>query len=136
MTRRKMRENCFILLFERAFTEYTPEELFELAAECDEVGLNNTVKSYYTGISEHLAEIDAIIEQNLKNWNLARISKVSLSLLRLAVYELCFLKEVDPAIAINEAIEIAKIYSTQEDANYINGVLGSVVRGMTEVVEA
>lgn len=53
---------------------------------------------------------------------------MALSLLRLAVYELCILKEIEPAIAINEAVEIAKLYSTQEDANYINGVLGAVVR--------
>ena len=103
-----------------------------MADECDEVKLNNTVKQYYTEISEHLSEIDGIIERNLKNWNLSRISKVVLSLLRLAVYELCILKEIDPAIAINEAVEIAKTYSTQEDANYINGVLGAVVREIGE----
>ena len=57
---------------------------------------------------------------------------MALSLLRLAVYELCILKEIEPAIAINEAVEIAKLYSTQEDANYINGVLGAVVREMGE----
>ena len=132
MTRRQMRENCFILLFERVFTEYTPEELFTLAEECGEVRLNNTVKQYYLGIMENLPEIDAIITQNLKNWSLGRLSKVSLSLLRLAVYELCVLKEVEAPIIINEALEIAKEYSTQEDANYINGVLGAVVRGMEE----
>ncbi len=128
MTRRQMRENCFILLFERAFTEYTVEEMFALAAECDEIKLNNTVRQYYTEIEAHLAEIDAVIERNLKNWNVSRISKVALSLLRLAVYELCILKEIDPAIVINEAVEIAKTYSTQDDASYINGVLGAVVR--------
>ncbi len=132
MTRRQMRENCFILLFERAFTEYTVEEMFALAAECDEIKLNNTVRQYYTETEEHLAEIDAIIERNLKNWNVSRISKVALSLLRLAVYELCVLKEIDPAIVINEAVEIAKTYSTQDDASYINGVLGAVVREMDE----
>ena len=132
MTRRQMRENCFILLFERTFTEYTVEEMFALAAECDEIKLNNTVRQYYTETEEHLAEIDAIIERNLKNWNVSRISKVALSLLRLAVYELCVLKEIDPAIVINEAVEIAKTYSTQDDASYINGVLGAVVREMDE----
>ena len=131
MTRLQMRENCFILLFERAFVEYTPEELFALAEECDEVSLNPIVRTYYNEINNHLSEIDTIIEHNLKNWSINRISKVALSLLRLAVYEICILKEVEPAIAINEAIEIAKTYSTKEDANYINGVLGSVVRSMT-----
>ncbi len=130
MTRRQMRENCFILLFEHAFSEYTPDEIFALAAECDEVKLNHTVKSYYLDIIEHLSEIDRIIERNLKNWNLSRVSKVALSLMRLAVYELCVLGEIDPAIVINEAVEIAKTYSTQEDAGYINGVLGAVVREM------
>ena len=57
MTRRQMRENCFILLFERAFTEYTTEDLFALAAECDEVKLNNTVRQYYTEISEHFLKL-------------------------------------------------------------------------------
>ena len=65
MTRRQMRENCFILLFERAFTEYTTEDLFALAAECDEVKLNNTVRQYYTEISEHFSEIDEISTTDL-----------------------------------------------------------------------
>ena len=64
MTRRQMRENCFILLFERAFVEYTPEELFALAEECDEVSLNPTVRTYYNEINNHLGEIDTIIEHN------------------------------------------------------------------------
>ena len=83
---------------------------------------------YFLEVENHQEEIDALIGKNLKNWNLSRLSKVALCLLRLAVYEICILKEVDAAIAINEAIEIAKEYSTQEDASYINGVLGAVVR--------
>lgn len=132
MTRRQMRENCFILLFERCFSDETAEELLALAEECGEVRLNNTVRQYFTGIDESIETIDRIIEENLKNWSLARLPKVSLSLLRLAVYELCILNEIEPAIIINEALEIAKVYSTKEDVNYINGVLGGVVRGMEQ----
>ena len=132
MTRRQMRENCFILLFEHSFTDYTADELFESVEELDDFELDDTVKSYYLGITEHETEIDEIIKGNLKNWTMDRISRVSLSLLRLSVYEMCVLKTIDPPIAINEALELAKKYSTQDDANYMNGVLGSIVRGLGE----
>lgn len=128
MTRRQMRESCFILLFEKCFSNYSPEEIVEIAKETEEVAVNSTVTDYFLGVEEHLSQIDEMIHKNLKNWNISRISKVSLCLLRLAVYEIYIRKEVDAAVAINEAIEIAKEYSTQEDASYINGVLGAVVR--------
>lgn len=123
-----MRESCFILLFEKCFSNYSPEEIVEIAKETEEIAVNDTVIDYFLGVEAHLIQIDEMIHKNLKNWNISRISKVSLCLLRLAVYEIYIRREVDAAVAINEAIEIAKEYSTQEDASYINGVLGAVVR--------
>lgn len=128
MTRRQMRESCFILLFEHCFTQYTPDELIELAEETPEVSIDKTVIAYFQGILERQDSIDEMILRHLKNWSLSRLSKVSLCLLRLAVYELCAVSDLDPAIVINEAVEIAKTYSTQDDASYINGVLGAVVK--------
>ena len=80
------------------------------------------------GTVEHLDEIDALIESKLKNWKLSRISKVSLSILRMAVYELKYLADVPASVAINEAVELAKQYASEDDYSFVNGVLGNVAK--------
>ena len=76
----------------------------------------------------NLAQIDNIIEERLKNWELNRIAKIDLALLRLAVYEIRYSPDIPQGTAINEAIELAKIYGTDESPTFINGVLGQVVK--------
>ena len=88
---------------------------------------NTFAKELYTGTVEHLAEIDAKIEEHLRSWSLARVSKISLAVMRVCAYELMF-TDVPVPIAINEAVEIAKKYASNEDASYINGVLGSIAK--------
>ena len=79
------------------------------------------------GINIHKDEIDDLIQKNLKRWKINRISKVDLSILRLAVYEMCF-DELPPNIAINEALNLTKKYSIDRSKGYINGVLDSIKR--------
>ena len=80
-------------------------------------------------IELHLPAIDACIEQYAKGWELGRISKVILAILRVAVYEILFDTALDDSIAVNEAVEIAKGYDEQETVAFINGILGSVIKG-------
>ena len=77
---------------------------------------------------EQQPEIDSIIENNAIGWKKDRISRVSLSLLRLALCEMLFIEEVPTNVSINEAVELAKLYASQEDAAFINGVLGAAAR--------
>ena len=79
------------------------------------------------GASSNKEELDAKITVLAKNWSIDRINLVNKSILRLALYELIYEKDVPKAVVINEALELAKRYSDEESAKFINGVLGSVV---------
>ncbi len=78
------------------------------------------------GTMAHLEAIDALLQDTSKNWKLHRMPIVDLSILRYATYEMLYLTDVDPATTINEAIEIAKSYSTPDSPKFINGVLGNM----------
>jgi N utilization substance protein B len=75
---------------------------------------------------EHLAEIDEIIVQKVQRWELSRIALVDKNLLRLAICELLYFPDIPQKVSINEAIELAKIYSTAESGRFVNGILDSV----------
>ena len=78
------------------------------------------------GTTAHLETIDRLLENTSKNWKLHRMSIVDLSILRCATYEILYLSDVDPAVAINEAVEIAKSYSTPDSPKFINGILDNI----------
>ncbi|MCL2013931.1 MAG: transcription antitermination factor NusB [Oscillospiraceae bacterium] len=128
MTRRKMRENIFILIFSSFFSDGGTDELLQQAGDCEFITLSEEVVSIFTDIIKIKNELDEQIRPHLKKWTIARISRVSLAVLRLAIYELLKFTEIDKPIIINEAVELMKKYSTQEDAAFVNGVLGSFIK--------
>ena len=92
----------------------------------------NYVKTIAMGVANHEEEIESFIASNLKkDWNINRISKIDLSLLKLAIYEIQY-KKLEYKIVINEAVELAKKYGEENSANFINGVLASVVKELEE----
>ena len=78
------------------------------------------------GIKTHFAEIDGLISQHAVNWRLDRMSVIDRNLLRIAVFELVFSDDVPASVAINEAIEIAKRFSTPDSGSFLNGILDSI----------
>ena len=78
------------------------------------------------GTTAHLEAIDTLLQNTSKNWKLHRMPIVDLSILRCAAYEILYLNDVDPATAIDEAIEIAKSYSTPDSPKFINGILDNI----------
>ena len=78
------------------------------------------------GTTAHLEVIDTLLQETSENWKLHRMPVVDLSILRCATYEILYLSDVDPAVAINEAVEIAKSYSTPDSPKFINGVLDNI----------
>ncbi|MBQ3550207.1 MAG: transcription antitermination factor NusB [Clostridia bacterium] len=130
MTRKEARDQAFILIFEKGINNESVEDILEAAKECrdfleDEDGYTLKV---FTGVFERQEEIDAIISKNLTGWTINRISKISLAVLRLAIFEIMYMDEIPDAVSVDEAVELCKTYSTQEDAAFVNGVLGTVVR--------
>ena len=128
MTRHSMRKNVFILIFESFFTKQNAAEILEIAEDCEFIEITDEITDIFTGIMEKRDELDLLIKPHLKKWTLARISKVSLAILRLAFYELTVFQDIDPPIIVNEAVELAKEYSVTEDASFINGVLGNYLK--------
>ena len=129
MTRRQAREQAFTLIFEKSFhPEITVEEIISAAVEARYLQTDEFAVLLAKTVDEKQPEIDSMIEQNAIGWRKDRISRVSLSLLRLALCEILYIEDVPTSVSINEAVELAKIYASQEDASFINGVLGTVSR--------
>ena len=103
------------------------EHLLNAIPECeDNLGYIQTVVN---GVDEKSAELDEIIGANLKKgWTVHRISKVSLAILRLALFEIKYVDDVPEKVAINEAVELAKTYGGEDDAKFVNGILGAIVK--------
>lgn len=85
-----------------------------------------------TGVLSHREEIDRLIEEKSKNWMISRMGKVDLNILRLAVYELLHRHDIPKNVTLNEAIEVAKTFGTEESPAFINGILDEVAAGVPE----
>lgn len=129
MTRHESRELAFILIFEKSFqSELTVVELIESALELELFPTNAFAENLAKKVYENIEQIDEIIDKNLVGWSAKRISKVSRAIMRLSVCEMLYSEDLPIGVIINEAVEISKKYATNDDASYVNGVLGSVAR--------
>ena len=126
MTRKEEREQAFTLIFESLFGN-EKSDLTQLYSENVEE-ISDYALMLFNGVNEKEEELDSVISKYSKGWKISRISKVNVAILRLAVYELKYVDEVPQSVSINEAVELAKKYSSKEDSAFINGLLGSVVR--------
>lgn len=136
LSRRRIRESAFIIIFERSFGNYELDELFEIAKESDSIPINDEVIKIVKGVYEHIDELDDIISQFSQKRSLERIPKVNLSLLRLAIYEAKYSENVPVNVAISEAVAIAEKYAFESDAKFINGALGSFSRSKDGMLNA
>lgn len=131
ISRYKMREQAFFLCFEMLFSDTDIDELADNAGDARDEFLSDYALECAKGVHEHQDEIDAKISENLKSgWRISRISKVSLALLRLAVYEMLYRDDIPVSVSINEAVELSKKYTVKDDTSFINGVLGSVAKAL------
>lgn len=129
MTRHEAREQAFMVLFEKTFdNELTISEIVSNVEEAELLKINGFAQKLLKAVEENSDAIDAFIDKSSQSWSVLRLPKVSLAILRLAIAEIKFVDDVPNGVAVNEAVEIAKKYGTVEDAAFINGVLGTVVR--------
>ena len=131
MLRSAMRELAFKLVYELEMQKENSEEQFDIFIQNNEI-TEESVKEYLkgisTGIKQNETEIDELIKANLKdNWSLNRISKINISLIKLAIYEMLYNK-LPYKVAINEVVELAKKYADESAPVFINGILASVVK--------
>ena len=134
MKRQKSREIAMELLFGMALSKNSYEETIETFIDNYEMDLNTIdleyVKNTVKVVTENLEKIDSIIIESLVNWKLDRISKVNLTILRLAVGEMLFIEDVPEKVAINEAIELTKKYSDEKSVSFIIGVLDKAFKSI------
>ena len=127
LKRHEIREGAFLILYQLLFGT-TLEEIDELNAEAFDMAKNEETNEIVNGVLEHDAELLEIIARYSKTRAASRIAKVNLVILKIAVYEMKYCERVPNAVAINEAVELAKKYSQKSDSSFINGILSSYMR--------
>ena len=136
--KRERRNALLEIMFESEFRkDETPEEIYVISAEERELSqdIRNYVKTMYFDLEDKLEIIDGYINKAAEGWKTTRISRLSLCILRIAVYEMLYVEDIPAVISINEAIELSKKYDDPKAKGFINGVLNKVkdtVEGQTE----
>lgn len=129
MTRSEAREQAFFVLFEKIFNnDLTISQIIDNAQEAELIKINGFAEKTLKTVEANSEAIDNLIETNSKQWALDRLPKVSLAILRLAIGEIKFSEEIPEGVAVNEAVELAKKYGTAEDASFVNGLLGTIIK--------
>lgn len=147
MTRRELRENTFKMLFRKEFhnqeeleeqfelfvefiDDTEEERFFEDAKEEDVLRIKEKDKEYIyqrlMNLLSKLEEIDGKIDAVAEGWKISRMSKVDLTIIRLAVYEIVYDDDIPVGVAINEAVELAKKYGGDDSPSFVNGILAKL----------
>ena len=132
MGRHEQREQLFKLLFRVEFNsmEDMPEQI-KLFFQDEETEYTqkamDAISEKYEKIQGKLSEIDKMLDEKVEGWNTARMGKVELTVLRIAIFEIMFDDDVPTTVAINEAIEIAKVYGQEASGGFVNAVLAKFV---------
>jgi transcription antitermination protein NusB len=136
MSRRQLREHIFKLLFRTEFHDASEmpkqiqiymEDLWEEPSKQLEY-----IHEKFEKVVAELSEIDKIIVNSAEGWNISRMGKVDLAIIRLAVYEIKFDDDIPVSVAINEAVELAKRYGQEESSSFVNGVLSKILKSINE----
>ncbi len=133
MKRRTARECALQLLFQYDFTQRVPEkkdlqDFWSIRMEPDDI--RSFAEEIFYGTLEHLNEIDRTISSVAENWSMQRMAAVDRNILRLATYELLYRPDIPVPVSINEAIEIAKKYASEDSPSFINGILDRIARAV------
>ena len=130
--RRKSREFALQLLYAREVTGWKIEDISPLFWKDSSVSpqTREYADSIVSGVINHAVSIDTSIEQNSRNWKIARMSYIDRNILRIAVYEFMY-EDSPPVVVINEAIELAKRYGDGESGQFVNGVLDAIRKSLS-----
>ena len=122
------RSQALQLLFQAEATGRLVSEVLDGDFALDEGPLDDYARQLALGTDGMLHELDAVISQTSANWSVSRMPAVDRNLLRIALYEMLNVNEVDTAVAIDECVELARAYGTDESFRFVNGLLGKVAR--------
>ncbi len=132
MNRRKSREQAFRMIFARSLNHDGTQQIIDAAEMSEDVRIEEFAEKTACGVERNEALLDGEIRKYIRGWTLDRLSKVSLALLRMALYEMRFADDIPVSVSINEAVNLAKKYGAASDAPFVNGVLGSAAKEIGE----
>ena len=137
MNRRAARELAMKVLFQWDLVPCRWEKALAYLAEEEQIsgGLLDFAEQLVRGVTENAEELDEIIGRYTRDWRLERLATVDRAILRLGLYEILHRDDIPIRVSINEAVELAKVYGTNDSSRFINGLLGQYVReGLPEEV--
>jgi transcription antitermination factor NusB len=130
--RRRARELAIQVLFHMEYNPGDPGESFDRV--CESFGPPKEVRAYsrevVLGVWEKKADLDRLIRRSSKNWRVERMTRVDRNILRIAIYEVVYRKDVPPKVSIDEAVELGKRYGTEESGAFINGILDHIYNAL------
>ncbi len=124
---REAREQCFAILFEMTFSDDSYHDILDNAVESRLIVADEFTVKVLEYFSNNREKVDDVIRANIKGWTFERLSRVPLSVMRLAISEMSCCKTPE-SVAINEAVELTKKYAAPKEASFVNAVLGAAVR--------
>lgn len=134
MSRRSIRESVFKLVYETGVCG----EVNEITVESETLNITDDDKRYFDkvfyGIVDNKLKLEEIIKKYARAYEFERLYKVDIAILFVAIYEILYINDIPYKVSVNEAVELAKAYSTDKSAGYINGILASVIKNMEELV--
>ncbi len=130
MGRKKARDNAFKCIYQLEFMGKDKKE--EILEYCYLENDNSEeekeyIQDVFEKVCTNLEDIDKIILENLKNWSISRIAKIDLAILRLAICEINYMKDIPVKVSANEAVELAKMYGNPDSKSFVNGVIAKVI---------
>ena len=129
ISRKEAREILFGLLFETEFKSgENPAEIYELACRDRDIPSDSYIKNTFFGVITRSELLDAVIGRYSKGWKADRLSKVSRTVIRIAVYEMLFIDDIHPNISISQAVELAVKYGEDKSMQFVNGVLSGLFK--------
>ena len=132
--RRQARELAVQVLFHLEFSPNDPDQVFDLI--CETFGPKESSRPFarqlLLGVCENKDELDIYIRDASQNWRLERMPRLDRCILRLAVFELIFLKDVPPKVSIDEALEIGKKFGSEDSSRFINGILDHIYNSLVQ----
>lgn len=133
-SRRTSRELALSALYQIDLTGISPEDALEEVSDRERYSDETLAfaADLVVGATGNESRIDAVIRKYARGWSLDRMAHIDRNILRLSLFELLFLPDIPPSVSVDEAVELAKKYSTAESGRFVNGVLGNVIRNLDE----
>lgn len=135
LTRTEMRENLYQVLFRMDYFsgEELPEQLELFLDEISATGREKEeLRTRFQAVAAHVEDLDTMIEDKSNGWRVQRLAKSDLTVLRLAIYEMCYDDKIPVGVAISEAVELAKTYGGEKSAGFVNGILSTIAKELPE----